>query len=86
MQTDGKIEALSDAEIFEVTGGLFGVGIITTPVDPGAISGGVAGWLLGEIPGANFDGGTFGYAAEHGSLLLLHSQISQALYFSILRQ
>ena len=73
-------------EIDTVAGGLFGVGIITTPVGLGAISGGVAGWLPGSISPATWDGGRWGWAAETGSLLEQHYRISQELMFDILRQ
>ncbi|MCU0906278.1 MAG: hypothetical protein MUF73_02280 [Rhodobacteraceae bacterium] len=76
---------LSADEIDTVAGGLLG-GIIKSPIEPGTIPSGVAGWLPGDIPGASFDGGRFGFAAEFGSLLLLHGQISQTLMFDVLQQ
>ena len=81
-----EIFDLSADEIDTVAGGLFGAGIITSPVGLGAISGGVAGWLPGSISPATFDGGRWGWAAQSGSLLEHHYRISQNLMFEILRQ
>jgi hypothetical protein len=82
------IGPLSDAEIEEVSGGLLG-GVISTPMSSASlssISSGGGGMLPGQPAGTFGTTGRFGWAAETGSLLNMHNQISVHAFFGVMRR
>jgi hypothetical protein len=88
MTTSTDIAPLSDAEISAVSGGVLGA-VVSTPMSSASlstISSGVGGMLPGQPAGTFGTTGRFGWAAETGSLLSMHNQISMHAFFSVMRR
>lgn len=87
MNQNTTIQPLSDAEVDAVCGGGIG-GVINTPISSATISTLSAGpgLMLSGQSGGTFSGGRFGFAAQSGSNLYFHNEVSRSLYFSVLRR